>query len=180
MINQVQFLGLKEACKFRADFPTYVISVVNSGDRPANLRRAEFLGILRLEFDDVNESMVGLDTERIPDLVTGHEYGRKIIVNGNEFFDFDHAMKIFAFTERIAEKAELFNVMVHCEVGASRSAAIAKFIHRYYGADLKIGRFDGSQANKRVTRLLEKVSNGISPSVGELPDGYLDMRKLSL
>ncbi|MFL9611173.1 hypothetical protein ACKF11_13910 [Methylobacillus sp. Pita2] len=178
MITEVQFLGQRDACAFRATKPTFAISITNSGAKQANLRRIEFQGILRLEFDDVNESMAGLEVTDVPDLLVGHESGRRIMINGNEYCDYNDAKKILAFTEMVADSQDAYAIMVHCEVGASRSAAVAKFINRFYGADLIIGQHDGSQANTRLARLLDKVSAQEQPALGELPPGILNLRKL--
>jgi predicted protein tyrosine phosphatase len=78
---------------------------------PAVLHKDAWHDILRLEFHDVDP---------MKDANTFYK-----------LFDQEHVLKIFEFLKKY--EASVDEVVVHCEAGISRSAAVSKFIATVYG-----------------------------------------------
>lgn len=108
-MTTVTFLSALDASKVVE--PTNVISIGSKGDWYAFA--CEHKRVLRLEFDDV-EGFVGSD--------------------GFTVFSHIEARQIHAFIEQCAGEP----IIVHCQAGMSRSAAVAKFIadKRWYTLDM--------------------------------------------
>lgn len=81
--------------------PTYVISVRCPGQKVSFA--VEHKSVLALSFDDIEEHL-------------GDEY---------VLFDYQHGDRILSWLDKVPSDQ---NVIVHCEAGISRSAAIAKFM----------------------------------------------------
>ena len=79
---------------------------------PAKLHIDAWRDILRLEFHDVEPELDGYDY---------------VIFNDED------AKKIFEFLKK--HETEIDEVVVHCEAGISRSAAVSKFISIIYGLE---------------------------------------------
>jgi len=84
-----------------------VISI--SGLNPAVLKDG-WHSVLRLEFDDI-------DTPEEPYI----------------FFSDSHANQIIDFVEEVQRGHEVEGILIHCQAGISRSAAVAKWIAEKYG-----------------------------------------------
>lgn len=124
-----------------------------------------YAGSLRLGFEDEYEEKLGVCVGEIPDLHPAHENGARIFYQGNELPDFNDALRVVKFLDRYAAKTERFDLVVHCQAGISRSAAVAQFAADKYGALLAGANPDTSGANRRLLRLLNKVSDGLPPSI---------------
>lgn len=74
-----------------------------------------------------------------------------------KLFDKNQAQQVIDFVESLPDEVD--SLMVHCEAGISRSAAVALFIRDYYAPqlELKYAEF----YNKHVRSLLEKVYHGV-------------------
>jgi len=175
MIGDIVFLSEKQAIAYRSLRPTIGISIFNSDAEPPKLNHTRYAGLIRLQFDDSSEETLGIDG--IPDLVNGWQNGRRIILNGNELCDFNDARKIFTFLQHHANQETKVDLMVHCEAGISRSAAVAQFAALQFGGTVMNTNRDTSGANKRLLRLLNKVANIDGPFIGDLPEGCLPMTK---
>lgn len=102
------------------------------------------------------------DTEKeqneVSNILSTNGYSNVVtsVFKDDEFsFTEKEAKPIVDFVE-LAYKAGTRHFVVHCFAGVSRSAAVAKFIHDYYGGDDMI--MDSYTIyNKRVYRVLEEV-----------------------
>lgn len=72
-----------------------------------------------------------------------------------KLFDKDQARAMIDFLDDLPDHVDA--VIVHCEAGISRSAAVALFIRDYYGAELKVLNRDTECYNRHVRRTLEDV-----------------------
>lgn len=119
------------------------IDSVNSGQCvPAKLHTHSWKDILRLEFHDSEPSAT--DLYRV-------------------YFNEAHAVEVIKFLEKHAN-TEVKNVIVHCDAGVSRSAAISKFAALTYGLP-----FDERyrQYNKFVFSTLLKATGQIPRNAEE-------------
>lgn len=87
--------------------------------RHPQLNSEAWLDILPVEFHDVDPAGKSGMTKTEPEGFTYH------------YFDEQHARDIFAFLRK-HENTDVDTVIVHCDAGISRSAAIAKFIAGVY------------------------------------------------
>ena len=74
-----------------------------------------------------------------------------------KLFDKEQARAMIDFLDNLPDHVDA--VIVHCEAGISRSAAVALFIQDYYGASLTLSFRDTSMHNRHVRRTLEEVYN---------------------
>ena len=111
---------------FRSDRPWAAIQISHHDDFPA-LSEENRVGLLRLVFEDIEDAdMPGS-------------------------FNASLAAEILDFVDKIWDKVEVF--LIHCEVGLSRSPAVAAALCRiYYNHDG--GWFDSIFPNRLVYRLL--------------------------
>ncbi|MGN5353171.1 hypothetical protein ACQ4P5_13980 [Ralstonia sp. L16] len=116
-----------------------VISITAPKRPPANI--AGFAYLLRLSFEDVdflNPELSARAKEKLPHAFTA-----------------EHGAAIRTFVEALPP--EIASVVVHCEGGYSRSAAIAVALHRLFGYHAELPHL--SLANPSILRLLtERVS----------------------
>lgn len=70
-----------------------------------------------------------------------------------KLFDKDQAKQVIDFVESLPDEVD--SIMVHCEAGISRSAAVALFIKDCYAPDLELKYSEFH--NRHVRNLLEKV-----------------------
>lgn len=114
-----------------------VISITDPGTPEANLH-AHFEHVLRLAFYDA----VPAD-EYLPAPIPG-------------MFDYQMARQITTFVQELHNSPEQISMLVHCEYGVSRSAAVALFVEAYSGAPLISREFTG-EANQWVVDQLSLV-----------------------
>ena len=74
-----------------------------------------------------------------------------------KLFDKEQARAMIDFLDNLPDHVDA--VIVHCEAGISRSAAVALFIQDYYGASLTLSFRDTSMYNRHVRRTLDEVYN---------------------
>jgi protein-tyrosine phosphatase len=113
-----------------------VISITDPGSPPANLH-AHFEHILRLAFFDA----VPAD-EFLPAPLPG-------------MFDYRMARQIASFVHDLQQLPDKISVLVHCEYGVSRSAAVALFVEAYSGAPLISREFTGEANQWVIDQLLQ-------------------------
>lgn len=176
MIRDIHFIGRALAEKFVVNGAAAVISIRDPSKKMPYLSR-KFKKMLFLEFDDDTESSCGLSVEEVPDLMNGHENGRRVMINGNELSDFNDAKQIIALLQELSDVDELYTLVVHCEFGISRSAAVAQFAAERFGGQIVSRAHTTSGKNSRLYRLLNKAYDGAEPLVGNLPEGHLEMKK---
>jgi predicted protein tyrosine phosphatase len=105
-----------------------VISI--SGLNPAVLKDG-WHSVLRLEFDDI-------DVGEEPHIL----------------FNESHAERVIDFVTAVQESHEVEGILVHCQAGVSRSAAVAKWIAERYGMPFPAKYM---LYNKHVYRVLRSV-----------------------
>lgn len=121
----------------------------------ANLELKAWKNILRLQFHDLAPSKYAND-------------------NGKILFDEKMSIQIFKFLKENEDQEE---IVVHCEAGVSRSAAVSKFIARIYNLGFPE---DYDYYNQHVFGVLLKTygiclsgSGEINPS--DLPSSYKEI-----
>ncbi|MFV8596681.1 hypothetical protein [Ralstonia pseudosolanacearum] len=117
------------------ELPSIAIISITAPERPpANL--AGFAHVLRLRFADLdflNPDLSARAKEKLPHAFTA-----------------EHASAIRTFVETLSP--EIASVVVHCEGGYSRSAAIAVALHRLFGYHAELPHL--SLANPSILRVL--------------------------
>jgi predicted protein tyrosine phosphatase len=115
---RVEFRSREEAEDSRPDFSAAVISISDPGSRPVDLKPG-WHDVLSIQFHDIDMCKA---------------YGahlRADILKRYSPAMMEHAETIASFVRRVkAEGVE--RIMVHCEAGISRSAAVAKWIADTY------------------------------------------------
>ena len=134
--NLVSFFSSNERYAFIS------IADVGSG-HPLLIENENCCGVLRLHFDDMD---IDLPYDKIPE---------DIIVKRN-LFNIDHAQKIKDFVNKIDPE----NIAVHCNMGLSRSPAVAAALYEYFG-ELELAKdiFERFNPNMHVYRTLDFVLN---------------------
>lgn len=114
-----------------------VISITDPNQKPANIQQAA--EVLRVAFYDLKKPT-----------------GNKLYDSG--LFTQNHAQNIIDFLDKYKTTNEEMHLLVHCEAGICRSAAVALFSYYYTQAD-----FDNLEktyaANKLVVKTLSEESN---------------------
>ncbi len=129
-INHVFFTSRQQAEAVTGKPDMAVISITDPGTHPAQLA-PQFEHVLRLSFFDA---------------VGGDEYIGAPLPG---LFDYRMAQRIAGFIEPLKRAPDDFSVLVHCECGVSRSAAVALFVEAYTKAPLNAREFT-YQANPWV------------------------------
>lgn len=106
MIKSIEYLSLKDALEFEPQVPTIAISIL-SPDRNAATLHPQIDPVLRLYFEDTT--------------------GKEGTTPGPGIFNTDQAREILDFIRHHRDKQESCHLLVHCEAGISRSAAVAVF-----------------------------------------------------
>ena len=129
-IRQVNFVSREHAESLTGNPGMAVISITDPGTPDANLC-AEFKDVLRLSFYDAQPA-----DEYLPAPMPG-------------MFDHFMARQIGNFVQELRSDPNDISVMVHCEYGVSRSAAVALFVEAYAEAPLTAREFayEGTSIN---------------------------------
>lgn len=127
MYQKIEFMSKMAAQCLEPNDKTIVISIANSGQEPARL--GNFKDILYLNFDHIEHLMIN-----------------------HIRFSSTHAQEILDFVEKNKENTD--NIVVHCLMGESRSAAVALFLSQHLGLEL---HQNTSKHNQWVVKVLEKV-----------------------
>lgn len=133
-IRQIFYTSRKHAEELAASDCIAVISITDPGTPPALLGEG-FKAVLRMSFFDALPA-----DEFLPAPLPG-------------LFDHRMARQIGDFVRELHALPEDVSVMVHCEYGVSRSAAIALFVEAYAGAPLAAREF-AYEANQWVVERL--------------------------
>ncbi len=135
-INQVFFASRERVESLAASPDMAVISITDPGTPEARLD-PQFKDVLRLSFYDAQPA-----DEYLPAPMPG-------------LFDYLMARRIGNFVHQLHASPEALSVMVHCEYGVSRSAAVALFVEAYAGAPLNAREF-AYEANPWVIDRLQQ------------------------
>ncbi len=141
-INKVQFTSRELAESLVGNPYMAVISITDPGTPEARLDPM-FRHVLRLSFFDALPA-----DEFLPAPMPG-------------LFDRETARKISQFVAEIDAAPFEMSVMVHCEYGVSRSAAVALFVEAYSGAPLMAREFT-YEANPWVIDRLQQIHPELS------------------
>lgn len=106
MIQSLHYCALDEAQSFVPSVPTIAISILSPDRAPAVLH-ADITPVLRLYFQDAT--------------------GEQDAPVRAGLFTQEHARAVVAFLRAHHDKLQPCHLMVHCEAGISRSAAVAVF-----------------------------------------------------
>lgn len=129
-IIDIQVRSRSEAKEFKEDLPWAAISISTMPDEFPELHTENCLGVLQLSFFD-----------------------SEFKTNGPQFFNKDHADKIVNFLKEMLPQIEC--LLIHCEMGVSRSPAIAAAIcHVLYGQHTETIYFKNYNPNILVYRKL--------------------------
>jgi predicted protein tyrosine phosphatase len=140
-VIEIDFVS-REAAEANIFHPdTAVISITDPGMRPASLI-ARSSPVLRISFFDA---------------IPGDDF---IPMAFDGCFDHKHAKQIVDFVHELHMSPSSFKVIVHCEQGVSRSAAVALFIEAYTKTSLT-NRWRAVQANVWVIEQLTQAVPGI-------------------
>lgn len=164
MYESVVFVRWFMVRKLVPDANTIVISLASPND-PKHVAIG-WRDVLRLEFHDVCEEVLGVPVETIPDADSEghlvHECNGLIV----RLPDANHAKAIADFlTKHEGGCCDFVRVLVHCDQGKSRSAAVAQFVADKYNVLIlnanpewqdRVSMSDTSRANPRLLRLLNK------------------------
>lgn len=166
MIESVVFLSRYTVQKLVPDPDAVLISLTVPND-PACLAPG-WRAVLRLEFHDVSEEVLGLAAGSIPDNQghLTHEFRaptyRMAIYR---LPDANHAKAIADFlAHHKGGCSDFLRVIVHCDQGKSRSAAVAQFVADRYDVPIlnadpewqdRVAIQHTSRANLRLLRLLK-------------------------
>lgn len=156
-IRQVSYTSRQHAESLTASPQVAVISITDPGTPEASLA-AGFADILRLAFYDA----VPAD-EYLPAPLPG-------------MFDLKMARRIGEFVGKLHATADEVLLLVHCEYGVSRSAAVALFAASYAAAPLLAREF-ACDANDWVVSLLARLHPDLSIDI-PAPEGAGEQRAL--
>lgn len=106
MIQSIEYLSLDAAIEFQPRVPTIAISILSPGRAPAALHPG-IDPVLRLYFEDTT--------------------GKEGASPAPGTFNSDQARETLDFVRHHRDKPEPCHLLVHCEAGISRSAAVAVF-----------------------------------------------------
>lgn len=145
MVSSIQFIPARELKKRIPAHDTAVISIHDS-DSPIAA------GIPTLGwglFEDVGFDDAAYNIEQMK------TYGSEFWTYFDGCASKVHALKILVAFKRINESHDIEHIIVQCDAGVSRSAAVAKFYAEKYNLELE---GDTTRANSLVTQLLQNPS----------------------
>lgn len=167
MYESVVFASRFVAQELSPDPDTMIISLTVPND-PARIAPG-WRGVLRLEFHDVSEEVLGMAAGSIPDEQVHfmHEFGSPSY--GMAIYRLPTAHHAKAIADFLAQHeggcSDFLRVIVHCDQGKSRSAGVAQFVADRYIVPIlntdpewqnRVAMADTSRANPRLLRLLKQ------------------------
>ena len=147
-MSSVAFYPRAVAQRLVPDAQGVIISIHDAGQTPAALH-SDWSDVLRLSFHDIDVAEDGFD-----------------------LFDASMAQTVMDFATKHADKP---CITVHCNMGVSRSAAVALFLSEWQGRDLyqetRRCREIPNSYNRTVHRVLMNTWLGNAPSAFEMQPG---------
>lgn len=147
-MSSVAFYPRAVAQRLVPDDQGVIISIHDAGQTPADLH-PNWNDVLRLSFHDIDVAKDGFD-----------------------LFDASMAQAVMDFATKHADKP---SITVHCNMGVSRSAAVALFLSEWQGRDLyqesRRCREIPNSYNRTVHRVLMNTWLGHAPSAFEMQPG---------
>ena len=139
-IDHLSFLSRRAA---EAATPRDDIAVISITDpRTVQPRLDGWHSVLRVEFHDINPEKIA------------SPFIRAEVVSHYTLMSTDQAREIVAFVQAIQSNG-VSGIMVHCEQGVSRSAAVARWIADRHG--LRLSDEATAAHNRYVYRMLEEA-----------------------
>lgn len=153
MLNSIDFISSSRMEAMRGNKRLAVISITDPGSSDTRIS-SDFGPVLRMKFDD-------LDADSLAAGSTGRVFAR------------GDAEMVVSFLDMVNRDEDLCGVVVHCEMGRSRSGAIAWFALSFGGAMTNERRIDGY--NPLVLEALEAASGKRlpRPSGMLIPAGFM-------
>lgn len=139
MAREVIFMGREAAERFTPEKPAALISITDPDRPPAALDESRWEMVRRLAFNGGQY-----------DEGTIRTFGKDFPAIFGQYITPDQADQISDFIEEVIESG-LELLVVHCEAGMARSAAVAQHAHDLYGFALNK---ETNGANETVLRLL--------------------------
>lgn len=135
---EIIVLPKRQAIQFTCDKPWAAISITNASGGHAVLKEENRIGLLQMEFDDVNNTAKGS-------------------------FLAKHADEILAFAQEMIPKIEV--LMVHCHAGLSRSPGVAAALYKLLTNGDDTYYFRSYTPNTKVYQTILRVAQrkGITP-----------------
>ncbi len=143
MYRKVSYVSRRIAERMRGCADTVVISITDPDAEPARLADG-FRAVHRSAFWDVTQKWVTRDGERWP-------------------ISLAQAEAMVRFINGWHDCPDPLQLLVHCEAGLSRSAAVARYIHERYGVEVRGEYPDCMYANIEVLSRLEFVAGARDP-----------------
>ena len=134
MIKFVDFVSASKIESMRGDPSWAVVSITDPGSSDARIA-SDFGPVLHLKFDDLDD-----------DSLSSGSTGR--------VFTMDDAQTVHCFLYAVHRDSQINGVIIHCEMGRSRSGAITWYALAFGGEMLNERRIDGY--NSLVLRMLER------------------------
>ena len=164
MLEEVLFMGVREASRLEPSQTTVIISILDQFEehnRPPRL--CEFKDHLILNFVDTFEKP---GEPHWPDRMSEVEHRAACTWDEDRAPELVDAQRIVEFVNRHHRTIEAVTLVVHCHGGVSRSAAVAQWVGEKLDVampQLGDGVHTLEGANPRVLRLLQKsaTSNSI-------------------
>lgn len=164
MIESVVFLSRPAMQQLQATPDAIVISLSAPND-PACIANG-WRSVLQLEFDDLCEAVMGVPVGSVPDADSEGHLVREFFGALYRLPDSRHAKAIADFLSRHEGGCcDFVSVIVHCDHGISRSAAVAQYVADRYSVPIlnadpewldRVAITNTTRANPRLLRLLRK------------------------
>ena len=161
MLNEVLFMGVREAARLEPSQTMVVISILDQFEehnRPDHLHL--FRDHLILNFVDTFEKP---GEPHWPDQMSEAEHRAACTWDEDRAPELEDAQRIVEFVNRHHRATEAVTLVVHCHGGVSRSAAVAQWVGETLGVaipQLGDGIHTLEGANPRVFRLLRTAAAG--------------------
>jgi predicted protein tyrosine phosphatase len=157
MFKEVVFHSLDEMRQVVPDTDTVVISILDASEERGRPPLAGFRDVLRLQFEDTTEEDNRHYPGPWPDEPTEAEHARYAQCIGERICTLSDAHAIVQFLARHHGAFEQLRLLVHCQGGISRSAAVASWASVVYWAPIT-GVRSPEYPNARLMRLLDKAA----------------------
>jgi predicted protein tyrosine phosphatase len=157
MFKEVLFLSLAEMKLFAPSTDVVVISILAVSEEFGRPKLEGFRDVLRLQFEDTYEEGNTHYPGPWPDHPTEAENARYVQMPGERVCTLTDAQAIVDFLALHHSSFEQFTLLVHCQGGISRSAAVASWASVRYWVPMT-GHRTAEYPNMRLMRLLDKAA----------------------
>lgn len=159
MLASVRFCSLPRFVSLKPRADRAVVSILDGGERRRAPAMASGWGdVLSLTFEDCAEEDRRAAPWSWPDNPSPEEHAVLSITHLERVPSLADAEQIVAFLAKHLASGEQTHLLVHCQGGLSRSAAVAEFAVSTLGLPIIFtGRRSTQGCNARLLRLLEKA-----------------------